>query len=228
MSCCDGCNQGLGCCDGLGEPYAISDYVVAGSVIAWGGHILLPGSNTASGWGDDVEASIKNALWNHGGFSWVDAGRESGLINPYISIKVTTRVDFQHLVDILRTIEGAIYQAGFRPETQAFWIESIPSTAEGNMNIAQAGTGGSINANQSSQSSSTGCPPGYYDASVFGGYLGVTCKKLPDVADSSDCDWKSMSIGDYIACELGITPSMGVAVGIGAAVLGVIVLKRIL
>ncbi len=211
MSCCDGCNQGLGCCDGLGEPYAISDYVVAGSVIAWGGHILLPGSNTASGWGDDVEASIKNALWNHGGFSWVDAGRESGLINPYISIKVTTRVDFQHLVDILRTIEGAIYQAGFRPETQAFWIESIPSTAEGNANVAQAGTGGSVNTNQSSGSINWPSLP-----------------SLPDIFSGDSTDVSSGNPIDALARFFNVTPTQAALIGAGLAISGVVLLKRIL
>lgn len=203
------------CCDSkpvrrlMGQPYAVSDYVVAGSKIAWGGHVLLPGSNASSGWGDDVEGPIKQALWSHGGFSWVDAGKESGFLNPYISIKVTTRVDFQHLVDILRTIEGAIYQAGFRPQTEAFWIESVPPSAQSNPNVAQAGTGGTTNA--STQSSTGG---------------GINLPSLPSLSDlfSSSTDYGENPI-NRLARWFNVTPTQAAFIGAGMAVGGVILLS---
>lgn len=211
MSCCDNCNQGLGCCDGLGQLPAVSSYTVAGSVIAWGGHILLPGSDTAAGWGDDVEGGIKNALWSHGGFSMVNAGRESGFFNPYISIKVTTRVDFAHLVDILRTIEGAVYQAGFRPETQAFWIESVPQSAVGNQTVAQPGIGGSVNQGTSSGS-------------------GIEWPSLPNLSDifggSSGSDNRNLL--DRLAETFNVTQTQAAVIGAGLAIGGIFLLKRIL
>lgn len=201
------------CCDqqkGLGEPWATSDYVVAGSTIAWGGHILLAGSDTAAGWGDDVEGAIKNALWNHGGFSMVNAGRESGLWNPYISIKVTTRVDFAHLGDILRTIEGAIYQAGFRPETQSFWIESVPATAAGNQAVAQPGTGGTINN-----------PP----VNTGGG---INWPSLPDIFGGGSTGATDSNPLDWIASRLGVGQTEAALIGAGLAVGAIVLLKRLL
>lgn len=197
----------------MGEPYAISDYVVAGSKIAWGGHVLLPNSNTPSGWGDDVEGPVKQALWNHGGFSWVDAGKESGFVNPYISIKVTTRIDFAHLGDIFNTIQGAIYQAGYRPEAQAFWIESVPSSAQNNPNVAQAGTGGTTNASAQSN----------------GGFNlpSLSLPSLSDIFGDSNGGYSETPI-DTLARWFNVTPTKAAFIGAGLAVGGVILIKRIL
>lgn len=205
MSCC--CDQQ----QGLGEPWATSDYVVAGSIIAWGGHILLSGSNTAAGWGDDVEGPIKQALWNHGGFSMVDVGRESGIFNPYVSIKVTTRVDFAHLEDIFRTIEGAVYQAGFRPEAQAFWIESVPAAARGNSAVAQPGTGGSMN-------------PG----AQSGGGWNLPSISLPDIFGGASTGNSDGNVIDAIARWLNVTPTQAALIGAGVAIGGIVLLKRLL
>jgi hypothetical protein len=238
MSCCDNCNQGLGCCDGLGNVSIVGGRVVPGTVIDWRGHILWPETGESIRWHSDAEGRIKSILWAHGGFSMVDAGQVSSSIFyqnfPEISVRVTTQVEFAYLADVFSTIEGAIWQAGYRPELINFSVISVPQGTPNVPQISQPGTaGGAISQtglpNRPSSQSSNECPPGYYDASVFGGYLGLTCKKLPDVADRpSECDWDSLSIGDYIACQLDITPSTGVVVGIGAAIIGVVLLKRIL
>jgi hypothetical protein len=151
-------------------------------------------------------------------------------------VRVTTQVEFAYLGDVFNTIEGAIWQAGYRPEVIDFNVQSVPQGTSTTPQIAQPGRAGGVYIPPGSPAgdgtkpaSSAGCPPGYYDASIFGGYLGLDCKKLPDVADRpSECDWETMDVSDYVACKLDIKPSDGVIVGLALAVGGVILLKRLL
>lgn len=153
MSCCSSCQQGFDCAGLAGWPFsaglaglgaipaaqasALDKYVLAGSVIEWGGKILWPDDDSSISWHEDAQKRIKDALWNHGGFSMVDAGNIGGFRVPYISIVVTTRTDFGKLADVLGTIEGAIYQAGYRPSTENFWVKSTPAQAQGRADVAQ-------------------------------------------------------------------------------------------
>ena len=204
MSCCSGCQQGRGC-DGLGELTldqiaALDSYVVAGSIVEWGGYIKLMGSDVSAGWDDSMEAAIKNALWSHGGFSMVDAGSIAGFFRRYISIRVTTRVDFAQLGNIETTIEGAIYAAGFRPVTENFWVVSVPSRAYNQPNVAQP------NASASTQSGSPAISlPNLSD--IFGG--------SPGQSDSNPID----RFADWLGVGQTTAALIGVGLGIGAVVL---------
>jgi len=206
MSCACGCGN----CGGLGEPWSTGSYVVAGSVIAWGGHIVQRQDGAAVGWTQDLEEQIKNALWNHGGFSMVNAGQIGGWINPYISIKVTTRTDFAQLADVFNVIQGAIYQAGYAPDAKAFVIESVPPSAANQPGIATPGTGGNTNPGPTSS--------------------GSWNWNLPSL------DWPSLGSGgngdgnpiNTLANWLNVTPTQAALIGAGLAVGGVILLKRIL
>lgn len=209
MSCCSGCQQGMGC-NGLGELTldqiaALENYVVAGSTVEWGGRILLNGSDVSAGWDDSMEAAIKNALWNHGGFSMVDAGSIAGFFRRYISIRVTTRVDFAHLGDIETTIEGAIYAAGFRPVTENFWVLSVPQAAYQKPGAAQP------NASAAPQSGGPAISfPNFGD--IFGG--------SPGGSDSNPID----RFADWLGVGQTTAALIGVGLGIGAVVL----VKRLL
>lgn len=210
MSCCANCAENKPC-SGLGEPWAISDYVVAGSVIAWGGYVRDAAG--ASRWSEVVEQRVKDALWNSGGFSWVDAGQISGFLNQYISIKVTTKVDFAHLGDVMSVIEGAIYQAGFRPEAQNFWVESVPASAANRTDIATPGTGGGMNT------------PGGQNANS--GWPTISLPSLPDIFGGSGTGTVTNPI-DRLASWLGVTPTQAAVVGAMAAIGGILLIKRVL
>lgn len=209
MSCCDGCQQGRGC-DGLGELPAVNSYVVAGSVIAWGGFVSDSVGNNL--WDDRIEGLVKNALWQTGGFSWVDAGRIGGFLNHYVSIKVTPRVDFAKLEDVLRTIEGAIYQAGFRPVTENFWVESVPASAASNPDAAQPGTGGGRNTPGSNQS----------------GFPSISLPNLPNIFGGSTGSSNSGNPIDRLAGWLGIGQTEAALIGGLAVLAGIVVVKKLL
>ena len=209
MSCCEGCQQGRGC-DGLGELPAVSSYVVAGSVIAWGGFVSDSVGNNL--WDDRIEGLVKNALWQTGGFSWVDAGRIGGFLNHYVSIKVTPRVDFAKLEDVLRTIEGAIYQTGFRPITENFWVESVPASAASNPDAAQPGTGGGRNTPGSNQS----------------GFPSISLPNLPNIFGGSTSPSNSGNPIDRLANWLGIGQTEAALFGAVAVVAGIVIIKKLL
>jgi hypothetical protein len=211
MSCCSGCDQGWGC-DGLGDLPPVSSYVVAGSVIAWGGYVRDSVGNDVRHtiWDNRIQEVIKPALWNTGAFSSVSAESISGFVNHYTSIKVTAKVDFAKLDDVFRIIEGAIYQAGFRPESQAFWVESVPPSAAGRDDIATPGTGGSIN---------------HPNAPNSGGW---SLPSLPNIFGGSSSPSNSGNPVDALASWLGIGQTEAVVIGAGVAIVGIIMLKRLL
>lgn len=209
MSCCSGCQQGIGC-NGLGDLPPVSSYVVAGSVIAWGGYVRDSVGNSL--WDDRIEGLVKNALWQTGGFSWVDAGRIGGFLNHYISIKVTPRVDFAKLEDVLRTIEGAIYQAGFRPETENFWVESVPASAANRGDIATPGTGGGRNTGQTSG----------------GGFPSISLPNLPNIFGGSTGSSNNANPIDRLANWLGIGATEAAVFGAVAVVAGIVIVKKLL
>lgn len=212
MSCCSNCQQGMGCCNGMGELPPVSSYVVAGSVIAWGGYVRDSVNNSL--WDDRIEGLIKTNLWNTNDFSWVDAGKISGFLNHYISIKVVPKVDFAKLADVFSVIEGAIYQAGFRPETQSFWVESVPASAANRTDIATPGTGGSTGSN-SRPSSNSGWPT-------------ISLPNLPDIFGGSSSPSNNGNPIDTLANWLGVGPTEAAVIGAGLAIGGVILLKRLL
>ncbi|MFN0108543.1 MAG: hypothetical protein ACKVZH_06780 [Blastocatellia bacterium] len=210
MNCCSGCQQGWGC-DGLGDLPPVSSYVVAGSVIAWGGFVRDSVGNSL--WDDRIQGLVKNALWQTGGFSWVDAGKVSGFLNHYISIKVTTKVDFAKLSDVFSVIEGAVYQAGFRPEAENFWVESVPAAAANNPDVAQPGAGGGRN---------TGNEPS------GGGFPSISLPNLPDIFGGSNSPSNSGNPIDRLADFLGIGATQAAIIGAVAVVAGILIVKKAL
>lgn len=237
MSCCNECEQSGGNCNqGLGDVSIVGGRVMPGSVIAWGGKVVQQFDGAAVGWSPELEEAIKNNLWYHGGFSRVDAGNMGSFWSPYISIVVTTQVEFAYLGDVFNTIEGAVWQAGYRPEVIDFNVKSVPSGTSTSPQITQPGRAGGVyippgsTAGDGSNpaSVSTDCPPGYYNASYLA-WMGVLdCRKLPDTAPTPDeCDWNTMSWDDYIACQLGIKTKEAVIVGAVGALVGVIAISKL-
>lgn len=211
MSCCSNCYEGLPC-SGLGELPPVSSYVVAGSVIAWGGYVRDAAG--ASRWSDIVENRIKQALWDFGGFSNVEVAQIAGWINQYISIRVTAKVDFARLSDVFDVIQGAIYQSGFRPDAQNFWIESVPPAAATRDDIATPGTGGGRNM------------PGRQP--VGQGFPAISLPNLPDIFGGSTSPSNNGNPIDRLATWLGVGQTEAALIGAGAALAGILIIKKVL
>ena len=191
---------------GLGEPYSTSDYVVAGTVIQWGGNPVTMGN--ASPRDGHVQEAI-NAMAASGRFSRVEAD-STGFLNPYWSLTLTSSMDRAHLEDVLRDIEGFFYQVGIIANTKAFWVSLVPAAAANNPNVAQAGTGGSVN-------------PGPQTSS--GGSFSLP--SLPSVFSGSAANSASSNPIDTLAQWLGVTPTQAAIVGAGAALLAVIAIGKV-
>ena len=220
MSCCSGCQHGLGC-DGLGaipaiEASTLNKYVVAGSVIEWGGYLSgTPGTiDKNSHWNDRQEGVIKDFLWQSGGFSMVDAGKVSGVYNEYISIRVTTRVDFSKLADVLGLIEHAIYATGLTPGAQHFWVVSVPAGADNNPN-AVTPNAGAVDPSQ---------PSGSFDLCKYLN-LPYVCYSPEPGTSSGQSDSNPI---DKLASWLGIGATEAAVIGAVAVVAGILIVKKAL
>lgn len=203
MGC--GCNN----CGGLGEGPTVPDYVVAGSVIEWGGHLRQGVNGVAWSIEDsDLQNVLEGCLYQTGGFSDVQATQVAGSITPYLGVRVTVANDFSHLVDVFNLITGQMANcAGMVVDTKAFWILSVPPAAAGNQQVAQAGTGGNVN-----------------QQVVQKGWQWPSLS-LPSL--STDAGLSSNPI-DALASFLGVTPTMAAVIGAGLAVVAVVAVKKIL
>lgn len=217
MSCCSGCQQGRGC-DGLGNVSIVGGRVVPGTVISWGGQIVWPGTNESIGWHSDAEAKIKNNLWAHGGFSQVDAGQIAGFWNPYISIRVKTKVEFAYLGDVYNTIEGAIWNAGFAPKVENFQVDRVPSGTPNTPQITQPGRAGGVYKSPeelAKESQSVFDPCRYIN-------IPYLCSD-PDPGAPSDKNFL-----DELADWLGVGQTEAALIGVGLGIGAVVLVKRLL
>lgn len=212
MSCCYDCQQGMGC-NGLGDVSIVGGRVVAGTVIDWKGHILWPDADKSISWHSDAEARIKNILWAHGGFSQVDAGQVSTSKfyqwMPEISVRVTTRVEFAYLGDVFNTIEGAIWQAGYRPQVTDFRVLSVPAETPQTPQISQPGRAG-----------------GAVQRPARSG--GWEWPSLPDIFGGSNSPSNDGNPIDRLASWLGVKPTEAALIGAGVALAGILIVKRLL
>lgn len=204
MSC--GCAN----CDGLGNVSIVGGRVVPGSVVAWGGHILWQDGNESISWHSDAEAKIKAALYANGNFSNVDAGKIAGWSQPYISIKVTPRVEYAYLGDIFNVIEGSIWAAGYRAQSLDFGVESVPAGTPTTPQIAQPGRAGGVEKSEQNHD--------------FFSIDWDPCKWLPSLCyDSKNKDESAL---DKWANFLGVGTGAAIGIGIGATLIALAAIKR--
>lgn len=220
MSCCNECEQsGLGCCNqGLGQAGTVmtGSYVVAGSIIEWGGYLRASDVGAIYPFTEYWKDVIEGCLYQTGGFSSVQASKVAGLVNDYIGIRVEVANDFSKLEDVFNLIVGQLSScADIYLDSRAFWILSVPANTPNDNQYAQPGAGGSTNPGSQSSSSSSWWP--------FGS------KNLTNDSPTK-CNWSKLSWTDYLACQLGLTPSsaglVGVGLGVGAVVLLLALSKR--
>jgi hypothetical protein len=222
MSCCVGCQSGMGCCGSsdLAGLYGLSGLNGLNGLM---GDLLAPGSQARVGfafnyslaWDADETAamgagSIQSAIYNQlaslGVFSSI-----SVTVNPmpaflsdgYILVYATAKDGQSNPENIGDMVQYAIQQYVPRvliTRRDPVKIDYVPPEAQGKAGVAQP-----------SQT-----------------------QQLPQ-SQPGQCNWDTQSFGDYVACQLGISSPIGgvgvgavgalVAVGIGTLIL-VAVLKR--
>lgn len=215
MSCCSSCQtngtscqgQGMGWL-GLGNVSIVGGRVVPGSVIEWKGQILWQDVDERISWHSDAEGRIKNILWAHGGFARVDAGAMPG----YISIVVRTNVEFAYLADVYSTIEGAVWQAGYRPQMSEFRVVSVPAGTPQSPQITQPGkAGGGVQQPDSSWS-----------------FPSISLPNLPDIFGGSNRQSNDGNPIDSLASWLGVGQTQAALIGAGIGIGAIFLLKRLL
>lgn len=196
-------------------------YVLAGTVIDWGGNIRL----------DFVNAAVLPILRATGRYRNLSATWYAGTINPYVVIRVTSAIDRAQLADVLADIEGAIYQAGEMPQSVAMRVVSAPDSQG---IAASAGNGGNVQGDVTATST-------YWPTVLSGGVVPPT-----QASNSYFCGngqtWSWSSLGcvpassseasenllDYLARVLGVTPTQAALIGAAGALLVVVAVKKVL
>lgn len=220
MSCCSGCQSGMGCCgSGLSGLYGLDRLmgalVASGSRVRAGFEYQSNASIAEHNAGEDTAATIQQvltgAMLGSGVFSQafvqVNEPAWMGLQHGYITASGTTYADVNDPYEISNLIAGLIQD--YLPvltvtRRDPVAIDYVPPNAVGKPGVQQVyDPSRQATQNQSGQ-------PG-------------------------ECKWDQLSFGDFIACNLGITSPIGgigvgavgalLAVGLGTLVL-VAVLKR--
>ena len=220
---CNNCGDSFSGLNGLlgGVP---SDYVYAGSVVEWRGNVFAGGATSGTPTYLDYAGDlIEGCLYDSGGFDFLELS-ETTFAPKEITIRATCASDFAHLSDVFGLIVGQLYNcAGLGTITLS---QSIVSSPSGNQGGAQPGP---VGAPVVAPASNGKCPAGYYDDSYF--WQPVHCV-LPSAVNSPDatlaqCDWNKLSLGDYVACQLGIKPQQALIAGAVVALVGVIAISKI-
>lgn len=222
MSCCEGCQSGMGCCEssGLAGLFGLNGLM---------GALLAPGSQVRVGFAYETVATqsqinqglerpvyiqdmLRNSLLEAGVFDSVSVTVSpppvSFLTDGYILVQGITRSQQSSPDNIGQIAQSFIAQA--LPAISVtrrdpVVIDAIPANAQGQSNIAQ---------------------PNWQQ---------YTPQAQQQQAQAGECNWDRQSFGDYLACQIGITsPIGGIAAGTvgglaGALILGLIaiaVIKR--
>ena len=200
MSCCSGCQSGMGCCEssGLSGLYGLDRLmgalVATGSRVRAGFEYSSNASIAQHSAGDDTAANIQEvlsgAMLGSGVFSQafvqVNEPAWMGYQHGYIIAQGTTYQDVSDPSQISDLIAGLIQQ--FLPvltvtRRDPVAIDYVPPNAAGRPGVQQV-----------------------YDPSRV---------QTPGQQQPGQCNWNTQSFGDYIACQLGISSPIG-GVGVGA------------
>jgi len=185
-------------------------YTVAGSIIEWKGSVWAVEANSSAptgsertfglnekfGW-DTVGELIEGCLYSTGGFSAIELS-DSGWLTQTITIRVTLANDFADYEDVFNLISGTLWNcAGLNNHTDSFSILYVPESAPAS--VAQVGPRLTPFQNAPASGNQASAP--------------------------SRCDWNKLSLTDYFACRLGLTPSSSALVGAGLALGGIVLLS---
>lgn len=221
MSC--GCNDTCGGCGSglhglLGE---IGSIIELKCYLRW-----TPGGYSIGQDEPGIKDLIEGCIYQTGLATSVDVSESGwGLFNHLIQIRVTTPAVLSNVADgePLTDFPDIVWElqncAGLVVEIYDQRVVSLGSPVAAAPDIAQA-IQERDRAAQPQAVNKTPCKEGYYDNGIFS----VNCVPY---SKQQKCDWNSLGLGDYFACQLGLTPSMGVIAGVGLALIGVIAISKI-
>jgi len=196
--------------------YGLGELLANGSRIRIGFRLLdlYGGIADRSGVPDDIEG----CLYQTGAFNSVTVQLSESAALDYLLIQGEVATDFAAVEDVASLIAGQVAQclpSGMSiTSSDALAIDFRP-TGRTDAAAPRDTHGGLI------------CPPGTRAQSVWGG-LSTQCVKIggqPDGAPSQ-CDWSKLSIGDYLACQLGVTPTTAILIGILGGVVALRVIQK--
>lgn len=228
-----GCQQGYSgprpYGSGLGRPYGMA-YALGGPPMPLMGRLMgaipqqmapiAPGGSFAFGFQESTvrwpfldETSWAKYLEDAGLSYNTTSGVLTGHLNPYVTITGNAKVYYDSATQFAYDILNVLQQNNVPIDTSSinFQAEPFDPNATGPLPMVglQATPGGSGDQQQSSS-----CPPGYYDASVFHGLLGVNCQ--PIGSQPQGFSWSAL---------FGAGGS-GVALGVVAVVAVLLISKR--
>lgn len=203
MTCCMGCQSGMGCCESLGLSglYGLDNLmgalIVSGSRVRFGVAYQSTASIAQHNEGLDSSAHIQEVLAGamlgsgvyQDAFVQVKEPGWFGYQDGYITTVGTLYADVGDPYQIKNLVTGLIRE--YLPVLRVVYqdevaIDYIPSGAVGKSGVQQV-----------------------YDPKQ----TQTQNQNLP--AKPGECKWDDLSIGDWVACQLGITSPIG-GVGVGA------------
>lgn len=207
MSCCAGCQQGIGC-GGLGNT---DPYVQMGSVVSWTGRIL---KRPNGGWTDAVDVRdpyvqprLEQALMA-AGFLGVDIDSR-WFLDRENYIAVVTGYDYGALNHVAQVIEGAIYSLGYYPVRGRYELVVAPSKSSQIVQPGQQEGGAALPDKPLSLPS-------------------ISLPNLPDIFGGSTGSSNSGNPIDRLASWLGIGQTEAALIGGLAVLAGIVVVKKLL
>jgi hypothetical protein len=168
----------------------------------------IASSTATSGLPIQVTDEVEGCLYNTGAFTNVTATCSGGWItgSQYLLVEGDTAVDFAQPSDLTGLITDNLKNCVTTIGTDAainnvdpLQIDAIPTTVAGNQNYQQTTTGpGSLQqiatTNQLQQQQNQNQP-------------------------GAQCDWNTMSFGQYLGCQLGFSSGITAGVALGAVVI---------
>lgn len=198
--------------------YGLGETLASGSGIRLGFQLfdLYGGIADRSGVQDDIEG----CLYNTGAFDSVSINLTETAATDYLLIQAQTATDFGAVEHAAQLIEGQVRQclpSGMTiTRVDALAIDYRPV----NRTDAAAPRGAY---------GQTQCPPGTQAAPAYLG-LSTQCQPIGGApgaaARPGKCNYAQLSIGDYLACQMGVTPTMGLAIGVIGVLVAITVIKK--
>lgn len=198
MSCCAGCDSGMGCMSHLMG--AIEQRLPP---IAGGGAFQF-GFNTGYFRGElykpeDIAPVLENAGLTYDTHSYYVAGS----VNPYLTIEGNAVTTWSSGSDFGQAIYDAVSGAGFPIDYASIQFRFEPAPASGGGAPAR--------------------PPAFVGTPYP--TPGARSPSVPQ-APGGGCNFTTQNLPDYLACQLGVTPTVALVAGAIGALILIVAIKR--